>query len=250
MKRLMTERPGLVMTLYVLHTVLLFPLLNWLLPTTDVMVVKFIIMIEMVGTASALLWVMGWWREAGFNRPAAWRSMHLHWIGLVLPLCAIFILGIRMTEPSRLLGLIPVVLLIGIQEEMIFRGLAMRALLPGGALRAVIITSILFGLMHLGNLFGGADLAYTLVQVLASTLGAVGLGAIRVRTNTIWGLVLLHAINDYTMFITRDEINVTQAQSTFYLVGKVAYTLVMLAYGLYLLRDQLPFGRRRAVAAE
>lgn len=72
---------------------------------------------------------------------------------------------------------------------MIFRGLAMRALLPGGALGAVLITSVLFGVMHIGNLFGGADLTYTLVQVLASVLGAVGLGAIRVRTNTIWGLI-------------------------------------------------------------
>lgn len=250
MKRLLTERPGLFMTLYVLHTILIFPLLSWLLPHLDVMVLKLLIMVEMVGTAAALLWMMGWWREAGFNRPSEWKAMHLHWIGLVLPVCALLILGIHMTEPGQLLGLIPVVLLIGIQEEMIFRGLAMRALLPGGALRAVVITSVLFGVMHFGNLFGGANLTYTVVQVIASILGAVGLGAIRIRTNTAWGLVVLHAINDYTMFITRDEINVTQAQSTFLLVGKIAYTTVMLAYGLYLMRDQLPLRRNKAVAAQ
>lgn len=250
MKRFVTDRPGLFMTLYVLHTILIFPLLSWLLPNTDVMVLKVLIMVEMVGTAGALLWMMGWWREAGFNRPAEWRAMYLHWIGLVLPVCATLILGIHMREPGQLLGLIPMVLFIGIQEEMIFRGLAMRALLPGGALRAVIITSVLFGVMHFGNLFGGADLTYTVVQVIASSFGAMGLGAIRVRTNTTWGLVVVHAINDYIMFITRDEINVTQAQSTFYLVGKIVYCVVMLAYGLYLLRDELPFRRNQAAAAK
>ncbi|MDF2627300.1 MAG: abortive infection protein [Symbiobacteriaceae bacterium] len=249
MKRFVSERPVLFSSLYVAHTIALFPLLTWLLPTVDVMALKLLIMFEMIGTAGALLWLMGWWREAGFNRPSAWREMHLHWIGLVLPACVIAILGIKMTEPGQLLGLIPVVLLIGIQEEMIFRGLAMRALLPGGALRAVLITSVLFGVMHFGNLFGGADLTYTVVQVIASILGAVGLGAIRVRTKTTWGLVVLHAINDYVMFITRDEVNVTQAQSTFLLVGKIVYTVVMLGYGLYLLRDELPFRAKKAVAA-
>ncbi|HLO02594.1 MAG TPA: hypothetical protein VK191_05765, partial [Symbiobacteriaceae bacterium] len=87
------------------------------------------------------------------------------------------------------------------------------------------------------------------VQVLASILGGVGAGAIRVRTGTVWGLILVHAVNDYAMFVTRDEINVTQAQSTFYLVGKILFTVISLAYGLYLMRDQLPFGRKKVVSA-
>lgn len=248
LQRLIAEHPVVSMSLYVLHSIVLFPLLNWLLPSVDVMVIKVLIMAEMILSGAALLSVMGWWREAGFNSPKAWQSMRLHWIGLLLPLTAILILGIHVTSPSKLAGLALTTLVIGIQEEMIFRGLAMRALLPGGALRAVLITSVLFGVLHIGNLFGGADLTYTLVQVLASALGAFGLGAIRVRTNTVWGLVGLHMINDFVMFITRDEINVTQAQSTFYLVGKVAYCLVMLGYGLYLLRRE--FRTRPAAIAQ
>lgn len=247
MKRFITERPVTAMSLYVLHTILIFPLLQWLLPNLDVMVLKVLIMAEMILSGAALLWLMGWWRESGFNGPQHWRSMRLHWIGLALPVAAVLILGIHVTEPGKLAGLALTTIIIGIQEEMIFRGLAMRALLPGGALRAVLITSLLFGVMHIGNLFGGADLTYTLVQVLASVMGAIGLGAIRVRTNTVWGLIGLHAINDFTMFITRDEVNVTQAQSTFYLVGKIVYCLVMLGYGLYLMRGE--FKSRKAVAA-
>lgn len=248
MKRFIAEHPVLAMSLYVLHTILIFPLLKFLLPAVDVMALKVLIMAEMILSGALLLWLMGWWREAGFNGPKEWQSMRLHWIGLVLPLAAILILGIHVTEPAKLAGLALTTIVIGIQEEMIFRGLAMRALLPGGALRAVLITSLLFGVMHIGNLFGGADLTYTLVQVLASVMGAIGLGAIRVRTKTVWGLILLHAINDFTMFITRDEVNVTQAQSTFYLVGKIAYCLVMLGYGLYLLRGE--FKGRPAVVTQ
>ncbi len=235
------------MTAYVLHTILIFPLLQWLLPTMDVMTLKVLIMAEMILTGAGLLSWLGWWREAGFNGPGQWRQMHLHWIGLALPVAAVAVLGIHVTASSKLLGLALTTVVIGIQEEMIFRGLAMRALLPTGTFRAVLITSVLFGLMHIGNLFGGADLTYTLVQVLASVFGAFGLGAIRVRTNTVWGLVLLHAINDFTMFITRDEVNVTQAQSTFYLVGKIAYCLVMLSYGLYLIRGELRLRSRQPV---
>lgn len=247
MKRLIAERPVTAMSLYVLHTILLFPLLNWLLPNVDVMILKVLIMAEMILSAAALLWLMGWWREAGFNGPKEWRAMRLHWIGLLLPLAALLILGVHVTNPGQLAGLFLTTIVIGVQEEMVFRGLAMRALLPGGALKAVLISSLLFGVMHIGNLFGGADLTYTLVQVLASAMGAVGLGAIRVRTNSIWGLIGLHTINDFIMFITRDEVNVTEAQSTFYLVGKIAYCLVMLGYGLYLLRGE--FKARKAVVA-
>ncbi|HLO01811.1 MAG TPA: CPBP family intramembrane glutamic endopeptidase, partial [Symbiobacteriaceae bacterium] len=208
-KRFVNTRPALFMSLYVLHTILLFPLLNWLFPHTNVMVLKLGIMAEMIGSAAALLWLMGWWREAGFNGLATWKSMHLHWLPLLLAASPVVILGFHVTDPKQLLGLLPVTLIIGLQEEMIFRGFAMRALLPGGQLRAVLITATLFGVMHIGNLFGGADLTYTLVQVLASILGGVGAGAIRVRTGTVWGLILVHAVNDYAMFVTRDEINVT-----------------------------------------
>jgi uncharacterized protein len=238
-KRFISQYPLLSMVAYVLHTILVFPLFQWLLPTADVMVVKVLVMAEMILSGAALLSLMGWWREAGFNGPSQWRSMHVHWIGLVMPIAVVAILGVHVTAPGQLVTLAVASLIIGVQEELVFRGLAMRALLPGGRLRAVMLTSVLFGVMHIGNLFGGADLTYTLVQVLASFLGAIVLGAIRLRTNTIWGLIVIHMLNDFFMFITRDEVNVTQAQSTFYLVGKIVYVVIQLVYGLYLLRAEL-----------
>lgn len=56
-------------------------------------------------------------------------------------------------------------LLVGFLEEVIFRGLLLRALLPKGIVSAVMIASLTFGLGHIINLINGAPLADTLRQL-------------------------------------------------------------------------------------
>ena len=57
---------------------------------------------------------------------------------------------------------------IGFIEEIIFRGFLFRALTKHGINNAVLISNIIFGIGHILNLFCGAELISTLVQIIYS----------------------------------------------------------------------------------
>ncbi len=92
-------------------------------------------------------------------------------------------------------------LLVGLGQELLFRGLLYRAFADWrGAGWAIVGTSLAFGLWHVfgqGPLIGAATAFYGLVFAL-----------IRWRAGGIWGLVCVHGLMDYaTALILPGEIN-------------------------------------------
>lgn len=89
---------------------------------------------------------------------------------------------------------------IGFMEELLFRGLlqdTVSQLLenkPHREIFTVLITSAIFGLSHLLNLFAGANVGTTFLQVGYSFLIGAMLSAVIIKTNNIWLCVILHAI--------------------------------------------------------
>jgi hypothetical protein len=131
-----------------------------------------------------------------------------------------------------------VTLLIGFQEEAIFRGLLLRALAPRGVLHAVLVSALLFGVIHANSLLVGRDPLFVLAQIIASVLGGIGIGALRVRTNTIWPLIVLHALNDFVQFTATGGIE-AQHVALYIPMLKVGISAVLALYGLYLLRREM-----------
>lgn len=93
-------------------------------------------------------------------------------------------------------------LLIGLMEELLFRGILQDTIgqlfrsKPHGRIWTVVITSGLFGVVHLFNLFAGAGVGATFMQVGYSFLIGAMLSAVILKTNNIWLCVLLHAAFD------------------------------------------------------
>ncbi len=89
---------------------------------------------------------------------------------------------------------------IGIDEELFSRGLIFGALEGFGVGIAAAISSIHFGLLHLGNFFwGGQSLTFTLGQTLsAASFGYLACG-LMLFTGSIWVPVLMHGIADLPM---------------------------------------------------
>ena len=91
---------------------------------------------------------------------------------------------------------------IGIREEVIYRGIIVN-LYEGkhfnshkGLLYTAISSSFFFAAIHLGNLLSGVRLESTLVQVLVAwAMGMVNC-AIYLRSGSIWGMIILHAMVD------------------------------------------------------
>lgn len=143
--------------------------------------------------ACALISVFGWWREAGFTPPVEWHNFRLLLVPTLFALAPL-LWGVR---PAPALPMIAVFSLVAAtSEEAISRGLLLQALHPLGIRAAILISAVLFGALHLLGLAFGRDPMYVLVQVVFNIIFGVVYGLVRVRTNTIWPLILLHALGN------------------------------------------------------
>lgn len=92
---------------------------------------------------------------------------------------------------------------VGFFEEIIFRGILLMLFIErfsskkNGVWIAVISSSILFGLVHLINLFNGAALGDTLLQVSYSMLMGMLWAVMFLRTQNLWLTMVLHATYNF-----------------------------------------------------
>ena len=89
---------------------------------------------------------------------------------------------------------------IGIMEELIFRGYVFRAIeLRFGENKAVIFSSILFGLIHLLNLVfyrGVMPVSSVLLQVFYAAMIGLMFAVLRTKVKSIYPGMLIHALLD------------------------------------------------------
>jgi len=87
----------------------------------------------------------------------------------------------------------------GFFEEIVFRGIILIYLvrrfahLKNGFLLAILISSIIFGLVHIFNLYNGASIIDTLMQIGYSFLVGMMWAVMYLKTKNIWLVMLLHA---------------------------------------------------------
>lgn len=96
----------------------------------------------------------------------------------------------QMESYEILLQFITVCIVPGFCEEILFRGAILSACLPFGRSRAILISSVLFALMHQNP----EQLFYTLVA-------GVILGIVYERSGSIWSCILLHVCNNFVSVI-------------------------------------------------
>jgi membrane protease YdiL (CAAX protease family) len=89
----------------------------------------------------------------------------------------------------------------GFSEELWLRGLFMKKLQPLiGFAGTLLLTSIWFALLHLFSVSYLPPAAVPIFLVNTLTLG-LGCGYLMLKTNSIWGAVLIHAAADLFLFI-------------------------------------------------
>ncbi len=189
-----------------------------------------------VGIAGiCLVFVLGWWRRAGFQSLGRLRDGILY----LLPAAIAFgslTGGIQALPASTILEFAAVSALVGFAEETFFRGLILQSIAPLGVARAVLLSSVLFALPHLANAIGGLwDPLFTLVDTFAAFGVGVTFAALLFRTSTIWPLIGLHALIDFVSLLSTGTI-IVPAQSA----GNIAITAetgaLLVIYGLILIR--------------
>lgn len=159
---------------------------------------------ELASGLMALLLVgaLGWWGRVGFGAPR-WRSL---WV--IIPYLLYAAGGYRgvTTGLGMTIYFVLEALLVGFQEELWMRGLFLALLRPRfGAAGAVVLSSLLFGVLHMAHLFSGAAVGDVLLQVLVTLLFGLIYAGIRLRTGSIWVVIFLHALVDLFSFVGRSE---------------------------------------------
>jgi uncharacterized protein len=185
----------------------------------------FIATIIMAVVIGILLTLLGWWRHAGFTGPSSWRNLGILWLPALVVLVLPAVRGFQRVDSSTLIYLAIGYILTGFMEESWMRGLVLRVLGPTGPVRAVVISSILFGLLHVGNLLYRNPLI-VFAQMIGAAADGIGMGAIRLRTNTIWFVIAIHTFHD--LFLKLSNLPTIPLD--------VVQDVILFGFGVYLLR--------------
>jgi membrane protease YdiL (CAAX protease family) len=154
-----------------------------------------------------LLSRFGWLKEAGFRLPQEKKGWL--WVVLVIPyLVLAFLLptyksiSFDFSDLLLVFGTIVFTFGVGMYEETVYRGVIQTLFykkwigIPHGILRAVIVSAIYFGVLHLANLAGGADLLLTVAQVVYTIGLGILFGALLVYGKSIWPAIIMHWLMD------------------------------------------------------
>lgn len=190
----------------------------------------------------ALLTILGLWRTAGFTRRPTWSNLWPFLPLLLIPLVpAIFGTGVTITDPAEIALLVLMNFTVGFGEEATFRGVVLRVLAPRGLMRAAVLSSVLFGAMHLVNLAVGEHPVNVGFQVIYTVELGFAYASAALVTGAIWPLVLIHFAQDFANAIQTSNTGSGSPGGVDLASGliNVALWLPFVVYGYWLLRHHL-----------
>lgn len=154
----------------------------------------------------------------------------LYFVPLVVVALCSFAGGLEVSEPVFLLANLFLTLGVGFTEEIYFRGIICNVWKSKSIKSSVVISSVLFGVLHIMNVMGGAGIAETILQICFAFAYGVIMAVIFVDTSSIWPCILLHAFHDFCGFITADG-PIERA----IIVGGIQF-IVLLGYCIFMIR--------------
>jgi membrane protease YdiL (CAAX protease family) len=193
-----------------------------------------------------------WWRRVGFTRLREWRAPHL-----VIPLLLILVLPTVGLSARGLLATTALVLTLQVgflvidifMEEVTYRGVILEALAGLGIGSRVTVSASLFGLSHLDNLFlSGADELGVAYQIFEAALVGILFAAVRLRMNTIWPVMIVHAVYDLMLVLAFGHAFPVAPTLPGFLVATVV-NLGLAGIGLFLVRTRRNGSSARLEAA-
>ena len=114
---------------------------------------------------------------------------------------------------------------IGFLEEIIFRGFLFKMMLKDNAKKAIIVSSITFGIGHIVNLLNGADFIPTLLQVCYAIAIGYMLVMIFYKSKSIIPCIIFHGVfNSLSIF--------NEGGST--ILSSIILMIACLGYGIYI----------------
>ena len=133
-----------------------------------------------------------------------------------------------------LLGFVP-----AFTEEILFRGMIIPNFMrlfngPKGIWISLFVSSFIFGLIHVANVFAGADLGTSIFQAgYAFCLGLL-FASIFIRTGNLWPCIILHGLIDAFAMMAPEAVNQGAVQTQAFSWGiEVIPTIVVCAFFIF-----------------
>lgn len=130
---------------------------------------------------------------------------------------------------------------VGINEELFFRGLMFRILQAKGVKYAIIASSLLFGIGHAFTALSGSDPLYVMILIVFAGLFGLICAEIVVLTKSIIPVIVWHGLHDFIANIT------LETGTTFNMTLLMIQTLILCLYGVFLWR-KLQFEKVESIA--
>lgn len=178
------------------------------------------------------------WRDLGFNAPRPSSSVKLFWLlGLYIGGLGLIAALTKSIAPSTLLIVGVNTAVVGLSEELAFRGVlwgAARKALPFWA--GVVFVSGFFGGVHVMNAMITGELGQAGIQALNAFISGVAYLALRIRTRSLWPIMVAHWLWDMVIFINLS--GAAAPTDTSKSLTGILLVLPIGLYGLWLLRKR------------
>lgn len=203
---------------------------------TDAIARQFILASALLVAAALVLR----WRDLGFGPPRP-GSLRLFWLpGLYVAAFLAAGLAVGLPPWGMLLILLANAALGAFSEEVMFRGFlyaGLRDALP--VWPAILLTSLLFGAPHVLNVLVIGNLGAAIGQSVFATLSGIMFLALRIRTGSLWPVIVLHAAWNTGLILVGREAPPLDPDEPLPVLEVLVTALVMLpvlAYPFWLLR--------------
>ncbi len=131
------------------------------------------------------------------NGPKCKAKKVLYYIPLFIITAANLLMGIKFKmDVSHSIVYFVAMIIVGIIEELLFRGLLFKAMSKDSLKSAVILTSILFGVGHIVNLFNGnsESIIATVCQLFYATAIGFLFASVLLASKSIFSCMITHSI--------------------------------------------------------
>ncbi len=153
---------------------------------------------------------------------------------------------------NNLISLIIYVVLIGLFEEIFFRGIIENELLEKYSsnkkeiLISIIISGVVFGAVHLTNLLAGQDLLTTMMQFVQTTAIGILFGTVYYKTRNIWAMIFLHSFYDFSVLLNEVDLvtscgyveNIPISITLSSMVASIILSLIYLIYSASIFEER------------
>jgi len=168
----------------------------------------------------------------GFKESEKNVNRCLYWIPLTMLVVFQFVRGIQINDSVLNMILYTIIGMgTGFLEEIIYRGFLFKALCKNEVGMAIVISSFIFGTIHLNHLLWGKDLPTTLMQFLYA--GAVGFlfCVIFYEGKSLWPCIITHGLINSCRIFVAEEVTLL-----LYLEIGMAMCIISMGFAVYFLK--------------